>query len=100
LERPLLTPNTITSVDGLLDELAVVRAQGFAIDEREVDEDLRCVGAAILDRHCRPEYAISIAGPATRLTREAAAEIGAALREAAAAISAALGYLAPQAAPA
>jgi DNA-binding IclR family transcriptional regulator len=100
LERPLLTPNTITSVDGLLDELAVVRAQGFAIDEREVDEDLRCVGAAILDRHCRPEYAISIAGPATRLTRDAAPGIGAELREAAAAISAALGYLAPQAAPA
>ena len=95
VERPMFTPNTITSVVRLLAELDVVRAQGFAIDERETEEDLRCVGAAILDRHGSPEYALSIAGPATRLTRDAAGEMGAGLREAAAGISAALGYLVP-----
>ncbi|HEY3182416.1 MAG TPA: IclR family transcriptional regulator [Gaiellaceae bacterium] len=95
LERPRYTGNTIISVELLLDHLDVVRAQGFAIDELEAEDELRCVGAAILDRHGSPAYAISIAGPASRLTREVAGEMGAAVREAAAAISAALGYLAP-----
>jgi IclR family transcriptional regulator, acetate operon repressor len=93
--RPRLTPHTVTSVEQLLDELEVVRERGFAVDELETEEDLRCVGAAILDRHGDPQYAISVAGPSNRLTADAAEMIGAALREAAEAISAELGYLAP-----
>jgi IclR family acetate operon transcriptional repressor len=92
-ERRQFTPQTITSVERLLDELDVVRAQGFAVDELENEGDLRCVGAAILDRHGSPQYAISIAGPATRVTRDATHEMGAELREVAAHVSAGLGYL-------
>jgi IclR family transcriptional regulator, acetate operon repressor len=97
-ERRQFTPQTITSVERLLDELEAVRAQGFAVDDLENESDLRCVGAAILDRHGSPQYAISIAGPATRLTRETAQEMGADLRESAGLISGALGYLPPEAA--
>jgi IclR family acetate operon transcriptional repressor len=94
-ERRQFTPHTITSVERLLDELDVVRAQGFAVDDLENETDLRCVGAAILDRRGSPQFAISIAGPATRVTREAALEMGAELREVAALVSAGLGYLPP-----
>lgn len=99
LERRQFTPGTITSVERLLDELDTVRAQGFAIDDLENESDLRCVGSAILDRHGRPHYALSIAGPANRLTREIAHEMGRELHEAAAMISSALGYLQSEPAP-
>lgn len=98
-ERHPLTPHTTTSVERLLDELDLVRARGFAVDDLENEPDLRCVGAAILDRQGAPQYAISIAGPATRVTPEATVEMGAELREVAAAVSAALGYVAPDVAP-
>lgn len=95
-ERLQFTSSTITSVERLLDELETVRARGFAIDDLETESDLRCVGAAILDRQGTPQYALSIAGPATRLTRETALEMGPELRIAAATISAGLGYLPPE----
>jgi len=95
-ERRPFTPHTKTSVERLLDELDEVRAQGFAVDDLENETDLRCVGAAILDRQGAPQFAISIAGPATRVTREATVEMGAALRNVAAAVSAGLGYLPPE----
>jgi IclR family acetate operon transcriptional repressor len=97
-EREKLTPQTITSVERLLDELDVVRARGYAVDDLENESDLRCVGAAVLDRHGLPRYALSIAGPANRLTREAAHGMGPDLLEAAVAISARLGYLPPESA--
>ncbi len=94
-ERWQFTPQTVTSVERLLDEFDAVRAQGYAIDDLETEGDLRCVGAAILDRHGVPAYAISIAGPANRVTGSRVAEMGVGLRDAAALISAELGYLPP-----
>lgn len=44
-----LTSNTITDVDGLRAELAAVRARGYAVDNAEIAEGLRCV--AIPLRH-------------------------------------------------
>ena len=98
--RARLTAHTTTSVEQLLEELEAVREQGFAVDELETEHDLRSVAAAILDRHGSPQYAIGVAGPATRLTADTADAIGAALRPAATEISASLGYLAPTALPA
>ena len=41
------TPSTITTVLGLLDELELVREQGFAVDREEFDEDFCCVAAPV-----------------------------------------------------
>lgn len=54
------TPNTITSVDALLDELAATRARGFGIDRQEVDLDVANVAAAIFDEAGNPVAAYSI----------------------------------------
>jgi DNA-binding IclR family transcriptional regulator len=41
------TPNTITDLDALAAELDKVTAQGYAVDDREYYEDVRCVAAPV-----------------------------------------------------
>jgi IclR family acetate operon transcriptional repressor len=62
------TAHTITDPDVLLKELEEIRVRGYAIDEREVDEGTRCVGAPVFDSSGQVAAAMSIAGPAYRLT--------------------------------
>jgi DNA-binding IclR family transcriptional regulator len=76
-----LTARTITGNDAMLDELAVVRERGYAIDDEESEVGLRCVGVAITSRP-GPAYAMSISGPASILTLERAHEAGPALARA------------------
>lgn len=90
---PRRTPNTITDRGRLLEELAQVRARGFAIDNVENEEGIRCVGAAVLDHRGRVAGAVSLSGAATSITLERARrELGPRVREAARAISRALGW--------
>ena len=44
---PATTPHTITDVDRMLEELAVVRAQGYAVDDGEQELGVRCVAVAV-----------------------------------------------------
>lgn len=62
------TRTTTTDVELLLEELVVVSARGFAIDDEEYDEGLRCIGAPIRDHTGRVVAAIGIGGPVTRVT--------------------------------
>lgn len=64
------TPYTITDVAVLTEQLGEIRRRGYAIDEREVDEGTRCIAAPIFDSSGRVAGAMSIAGPAYRLTVE------------------------------
>jgi DNA-binding IclR family transcriptional regulator len=64
------TPNTITTKTALLENLRDIRARGYSIDEIENEEGVRCVGAPILNHLGRPIAAMSIAGPAYRVTQE------------------------------
>ncbi|MEM9290089.1 MAG: IclR family transcriptional regulator [Acidobacteriota bacterium] len=43
-----LTPKSLTTISDLLEELATVRQQGWAIDDQESDDAVRCVAAPIL----------------------------------------------------
>ena len=65
--RPF-TPHTITDPDELRDELRTIRHRGFAIDNEEYDEGLRCIGAPVRDYNGRVVAAIGIGGPVTRVT--------------------------------
>jgi IclR family transcriptional regulator, acetate operon repressor len=82
---------TVEDADAVLAQLSAVRATGYAVDDVESQPDLRCVGAAIFDRRSNPLYALSLSGPANRITPGDIGEMGRELRAAAAAISAALG---------
>ncbi|NUT19948.1 MAG: IclR family transcriptional regulator [Hamadaea sp.] len=46
---PGRTPNTRTTPDALLSDLADVRRQGYAIDDEENEAGIVCVGAAVAD---------------------------------------------------
>jgi IclR family acetate operon transcriptional repressor len=89
---PALTPRTITEIATLRRELARVRQQGYAIDDVENEEGIRCVGAPIFDYQGRPVAALSLSGPAFRLTRERAEGLSGAVRRTARGVSQQLGY--------
>lgn len=62
-----LTETTITVPVLFRAEMARVRQQGYAIDDREHCPDLRCVAVPVCDRSGRTLAAVSISGPAERV---------------------------------
>jgi IclR family transcriptional regulator, KDG regulon repressor len=62
------TPNTITDADELNAELERIRERGYAIDDEEYDEGLRCIGAGVRDHSGHVVSALGIGGPVTRVT--------------------------------
>jgi IclR family transcriptional regulator, KDG regulon repressor len=88
-----LTPNTITSVDRLLEDLQTIRDRGYAIDEQEREVGVRCIAAPIRDHEGDVVAAVSVAGPGDRMPRRlVGSELAERVLAAAAAISARLGY--------
>jgi IclR family acetate operon transcriptional repressor len=72
LERPLVrkTPNTITDPDALAAELAATRERGYAIDEIENEDGVRCVAVPVRDHTGRVVAALSVSAPAYRFSSE------------------------------
>jgi IclR family acetate operon transcriptional repressor len=90
------TSHTVDSPARLAEEIAATRARGFSIDDEEHAVGLRCAAAAILDEEGRPLGAISISGPAARLSRERLLELGARVSREAAGITRELGGIVPR----
>jgi DNA-binding IclR family transcriptional regulator len=87
-----ITAKTITTMALLKSELKTVRARGYAIDDEEKEDGLRCVGAVVRAHSRKLSAAMSISGPAFRMTKERIPEVGEALMQAASDLSAELGY--------
>lgn len=85
-----LTPLTITDRRRLQAEIRIVKARGYAIDDEEIVLGVRCVGAAIVDSAGQVRGAVSVAGPAWRLTRARLELLGPEVAEAARRIGAQL----------
>ncbi|MBI4922442.1 MAG: IclR family transcriptional regulator [Devosia nanyangense] len=85
------TPTTLTRYDDLLRDLERAQTRGYAIDDEESVEGLRCVGAAIRDHAGVPRYALSVSGPKSRMPYQRTEEIGTAVMKGAAEVSRALG---------
>jgi IclR family transcriptional regulator, acetate operon repressor len=84
------THHTITDKRRLLSELKITSARGYSIDDEEIVLNVRCVGAAIIDSAGQVRGAISVAGPAWRMTRERLEILGPEIVEAARRIGAQL----------
>jgi DNA-binding IclR family transcriptional regulator len=98
---PRMTPHTIVTPADLKADLKAIRERGYAIDNEEAEEGVRCVGAVVLGHDGRPLGAISTSAPSFRLTMERVPAVAAAVCRAAWALSIESGYQElPEAAPA
>ena len=57
-----LTPNTITTVDALLQDIAKTRVRGYALDLEENEPGLFCIGVPLMGYNGTPLGAISLSG--------------------------------------
>ena len=85
------TPNTITDLGRLEAELERIRQCGYAIDDEEYDEGLRCIGAGVRDHSGHVVSALGIGGPVTRITPERVEELAGLVMAAARGLSRRLG---------
>jgi DNA-binding IclR family transcriptional regulator len=87
-----VTEHTITDRRGFLDQLAGVRRRGYALDDEEFMEGVRCVAMPIIGPGGEAVAAVSISGPAFRFTDEVIRSGVASLRRATTAIGRQLGF--------
>jgi len=88
----MMTSRTITDREQLERELIKVRRQGYAIDDREIMDSLRCLAAPIFSRDGSVEYAVSVSGLAGSFQGERLDVVRDELLKTAAHISHMMGY--------
>jgi IclR family KDG regulon transcriptional repressor len=86
------TKRTITARLVLEAELQVIRRRGFGMDNEEIENGLRCVGAPVFNHRGEIVAAISVAGPVFRVTRQRLPEMIRAVRAAGRDLSRDLGH--------
>ncbi len=89
------TRHTITRRADLKAELAQVRKRGFAIDEQELEEGVKCIGAGIRNYSGRVVAGLSIAGPVLRLNQKGVSKLVQLVVRTASEVSTSLGYQYP-----
>jgi len=86
------TPDTITDLNELLRELTETRQRGFAVDHVEHELGVKCVAAPVWNHEKLVVGAISVSGPANRMSEERCLELGPLVRDAVLEVSRRMGY--------
>jgi IclR family KDG regulon transcriptional repressor len=89
---PQVTPNSITNVDQLVENLSEARESGCTRDEEETSIGMRCVGCPIRDHRGRIAAAISVSATTIEVTDDSLPRIMETVKEIATNISVDLGY--------
>lgn len=84
---PHFTARTISTLSRLKQEVEQIRAQGYAVDWEENELGVRCVAARVDFPGKRLVAAISVSGPASRITRQRVKTLASAVLQASRAIS-------------
>jgi DNA-binding IclR family transcriptional regulator len=92
------TRRTIVKPSAYKMELMRVRDAGYAVDDEEFEEGLRCVGAPVFDHRGHVVASISTAAPVFRLRKDRLPEVARLVMAAARGLSEDLGYQDPAAA--
>jgi DNA-binding IclR family transcriptional regulator len=90
-ELPRYTPNTMTDPDRLCQDLAQVREQGYAVGREELEIGLNAVAAPVCDHSRDVVAAISVSGPAFRLSPDRFSTVAAHVQQTALKLSSQLG---------
>ena len=85
------TPNTLTDPDALRTELNRIRAQGWGMDNEEIETGLRCLGVPITDHTGRVSACVALSAPAARMEPEDISALLPRLQDTASRISVMLG---------
>lgn len=70
-----LTPHTIIDYSSFLQDLEDIRKRGYALDNEENEEGVRCIAACLTDFKGKAKYAFSISAPVNRMTDERITEL-------------------------
>lgn len=87
------THRTIASADALRAEIEKTRRRGYAVDDEELEEGLRCIAVPVLDAQRQPVAAVSISGPSFRVTAQKLPAIANHLLHCVRGISADMGFI-------
>ena len=86
------TPHTIVDRERMRREMALIREQGYAIDDQEKEMGVRCVAAPIWGRGNQIIASLSISGATQRVSEDRISELAAMVVECGARISRELGW--------
>lgn len=65
---PAMTPKTLTKPDALVEQLPVIAAQGYALDDEEQELGVRCLAVPV--PHGPTRMGLSVSGPTARMDDE------------------------------
>ncbi len=85
------TDRSITAPDALKEDLAIVRAQGFSVDNEEKNAGMRCIAAPVFDINQEAVAGISVSGPTSRITETEIGHLSRPVIEAAGQLTLAIG---------
>jgi DNA-binding IclR family transcriptional regulator len=88
------THRTISTPEALRVEIEKTRRRGYAVDDEELEEGLRCIAVPVLDAQRLPIAAVSVSGPSFRVTAQKLPQIANHLLQCVRAISADMGFVA------
>lgn len=88
---PRMAVNTITDPAVFRQEMHCIRAQGYAIDNQELADNMRCIAVPVFEQGGRVKMGISMSGPDSRFTLEKLETLREHLQEAAWQLSEQLG---------
>jgi len=86
------TNKTLTSPEAFLRALSEARTKGYALDNQEREDGVRCIATPLRDNWGKVVAAISLSAPASRVPDERLGMLGARVKKAADTVSARLGW--------
>ncbi len=86
------TPRAVGTLDELAAECLRAKRKGYAVDDEEAHEGIRCIAAPIRDGSGRVIASVGISGPSTRVPKKRWVEFGGEVMKTAAEIGESFGY--------
>ena len=87
------THRTIATPEAFRAEIEKTRRRGYAVDDEELEEGLRCIAVPLLDAQRQPVAAVSVSGPSFRVTAQKLPAIANQLLQCVRGISVDMGYI-------